>query len=39
MEYALVAPFAGTVASLQAEVGQHVAEGTLLARIETKQEV
>jgi 3-methylcrotonyl-CoA carboxylase alpha subunit len=39
MEYALNAPFAGTVTSLHAEVGQHVAEGVLLARVETKQEV
>jgi 3-methylcrotonyl-CoA carboxylase alpha subunit len=36
MEHALLAPFAGTVASLHAEVGQHVAEGALLARVETK---
>jgi 3-methylcrotonyl-CoA carboxylase alpha subunit len=39
MEYALLAPFAGTVTSLHAGVGQHVAEGALLARVETKQEV
>jgi 3-methylcrotonyl-CoA carboxylase alpha subunit len=39
MEHALNAPFAGTVTSLHAEVGQHVAEGVLLARVETKQEV
>ena len=36
MEHALLAPFDGTVASLHAEVGQHVAEGALLARVETK---
>jgi 3-methylcrotonyl-CoA carboxylase alpha subunit len=39
MEHALLAPFAGTVASLHAELGQHVTEGALLARVEAKQEV
>jgi 3-methylcrotonyl-CoA carboxylase alpha subunit len=39
MEYALLAPFAGTVTSLHAEAGQHVAEGALLARVEIKPEM
>jgi biotin carboxyl carrier protein len=37
MEHALLAPFAGTVAALHAEVGRHVAEGVLLARVEPKR--
>jgi 3-methylcrotonyl-CoA carboxylase alpha subunit len=39
MEHALLAPFAGTVVSLLAGVGQHVVEGALLARVEGKPEV
>jgi 3-methylcrotonyl-CoA carboxylase alpha subunit len=39
MEHALLAPFAGIVSSMHAEVGQHVAEGALLARVEPKPEV
>ena len=38
MEHALLAPFDGTVLSLHAEAGQHVAEGAPLARVETKRE-
>ena len=36
MEHALLAPCAGIVVSLHAELGQHVAEGALLARVEAK---
>jgi len=38
MEHALLAPFAGTVAALNAEVGQHVAEGALVARVAPTKE-
>ena len=36
MEHALLAPFDGIVVSLHAEIGQHVAEGALLVRVEAK---
>jgi biotin carboxyl carrier protein len=34
MEYALAAPFDGTVASLSAELGAQVSEGAVLAVLE-----
>ncbi|MEO8375069.1 MAG: biotin/lipoyl-containing protein, partial [Sphingomonas bacterium] len=34
MEHSLVAPFAGVVAELNAEIGGQVSEGALLAKIE-----